>query len=417
MNAQQGIRMSAKSIFSFLSPLLMATLLQGTAAAAPRAATKDSTAFPQATSDLPILDSDPQVGRRDAPLTIVVMVDYQEPYSRFYLRNGIPALRQRYGAKLRVVYKDAPQAFHKNAVDIAAAVHGVYALAGANGFEKFVELVGEHQGELDPATLTGLAVVAGVKDRGKYEQGLLVQGWLREVQASKRVADDLQVMGTPTTFVNGLSFVGAVTGKALEDKYPAIDAELAASEAELKRGFKPIDLYGYRVKQNLDRKLGEPAPLDDPSVPELRPEEAVGVVRLGMTMAELTQLAGVRVKPWTSDRACATVSKRSDECMYTLYFKNGVIDKIYYYISARGLRFDGKTLETSAPLAQALRVLHCGQFEVGEGGGEAQCPHHVALSRGSIRCHKLITDEAETGCHTDRGGPTSPGNLEVRISR
>src|SRR5262249_23254524 len=152
------VLMTPVSRFSWkvMAALPVAALLLHGAAWAARGPAKDSAAFPQATADLPILDSDPPLRRREAPLTLVRVVDYEDPFSRHYVGKGIPALRQRYGAKLRIVFKDCPLPFHKNAVNIATAVHGVYALAGANGFEKFVALISEHQGELDQATLTGL---------------------------------------------------------------------------------------------------------------------------------------------------------------------------------------------------------------------------------------------------------------------
>jgi protein-disulfide isomerase len=408
-------------ICAWLLALSAATAWAGPGRAA--GAVKDSEAFPQATADLPIAPSDPQLGKREAPLTLVVLFDYEDPFSRHYFAHGVAELRAHYGANLRVVFKDFPLAFHKNAINIASSVHGVYELGGVSAFEKFVALIGEHQGELDQATMTGLALIAGVKNRAAFEEGLLTQRWLREVQASQRAIASLDSQGTPTSYVNGLKFVGALSGKSLEAKWPAIDEELAATKAELKQGFKPLDLYGYRVKKNIDHDLvlqaqREAAPGGPEREPKLVPEERVGPVRLGMSLTDLGQVPGLRLKLWSGERACATTSTRSDECAYTLYMKSGVVERIYYYVASRGLSFEGKTLEPSASLPETLRILHCGQYEVGEGGGSASCPHHVEVTQGGIICHKTLADDAETPCHTPPNGRVeAPGLVEIRISR
>jgi protein-disulfide isomerase len=369
-------------------PILARTLLVAGAVLWPALcpAAKDSTAFPQATAAVPIADGDPQLGRREAPLTLVVFVDYQDPFSRKLMTVGIAQLRARYGNDLRVVLKDSPLPFHGDAVALASAAHGVYAQAGARAFEKFVALVSEHQGGFDQETLVGLALVAGVRDRKAFEQQLLLQTWLRQVQESQRVVKSLGLSGTPVSFFNGLKMTGAWIGSELEARYPPIDAELEASKAELRRGFKPIDLYGYRVKQNIDHDLvggREPAGARPGSAPVLEPEVGIGVVRLGMSAAQLRALPNVRLTMSSADEACVNTSSRGDACTYSAHLERGAVSQIRYNIAARGLVFDGVTLPADATLERTLRVLRCGALEIGEGGGSANCPRHVRVDQPS----------------------------------
>jgi hypothetical protein len=360
-------------------------------------AARDSAAFPQTSAPIPIVESDAQLGRREAPLTLVVFLDYQCPYSRRFLQKGIPQLRARYGNDLRVVFKDNPLAFHADALNLATAAHGVYALAGMRAWEKFVELESLHQGAFDRETLVGLAMVAGVRDRKAFEEGLLLQTWLRQVQESQRVADRVGARATPTSYLNGLQLQGAVIDADLERRYPAIDAELAASKAQAAHGFQPIDVYGYRVKQNLDRDIdGGRTPSSPPEALPLYPEEGIGTLRLGMKLSSLQPNKVFAVRVTSPSEAC--LSRTSDgPCMFMLRVDGGIVTHIRYSLKTRGLTVDGVTLPPEASLERTLQVLRCGPYEVAEGGGTAFCPRHLRVDNPS--------------------GPPDGKNIWIEISR
>jgi protein-disulfide isomerase len=349
------------------------------------ATTTDSAGFPQAAALVPIADSDPQVGRREAPLTLVVFLDYQCPYSRRYLATGIPQLRARYGSDLRVVYKDNPLPFHQDALTLATAAHGVYQLGGMKAWEKFVGLVTQHQGAFDRDTIVGLAMVAGVKDRPAFEEGLLVQTWLRQVQESQRVAKKVGANSTPVSYFNGLELRGAFADADLERRFTALDGERAAAKALVTQGFAPIDVYGYRTKQNQYRELDGGRTMSAPSEPlaplVLNPEESLGMMWLGMKLSMVDPRAWDKVAQSPSQLCVRRWP--GDPCTYVLTHEANVVTRIRYRLKARAVTAYGDTLPADASLERTLQVLRCGPNEIGEGGGTAMCARHVRVDTPS----------------------------------
>lgn len=67
----------------------------------------------------------PSLGRKDAPVTIVEVSDYQCPFCKRFADNTLAALKKEYidTGKVRLVFKDMPLPFHKQATKAAQAAH------------------------------------------------------------------------------------------------------------------------------------------------------------------------------------------------------------------------------------------------------------------------------------------------------
>jgi protein-disulfide isomerase len=164
------------------------------------------------------VDDDASRGPKDAPITIVEFSDYQCPYCARG-EESITQVLQKYGDKVRVVYRDYPLSFHQNA-EIAAI--------GAECAEeqgKFWEMHGAmfaNQQKLAAADLVETAAGIGLNkdefkaclDSGKYRE---------EVQKDFKEGASYGVTGTPAFFINGVMVTGAQPPEAF---YKIIDREL-----------------------------------------------------------------------------------------------------------------------------------------------------------------------------------------------
>ena len=161
----------------------------------------------------------PSQGPADAKVTVEVWSDFECP---FCARGGntLKQLREKYGDKIRVVFRHSPLPFHEHARLAAAAS---MAAAEQGRFWEYHDALFQQQKELDRASLEKLAKKLKLDverfkralDGGAYDNYLDAEG----VEARQR-----GVAGTPTFFVNDTALVGA---RPLEQFVEAIDAELA----------------------------------------------------------------------------------------------------------------------------------------------------------------------------------------------
>ncbi len=138
-----------------------------------------------------------------AEVTWVVFSDLQCPFCR-RLHATARQLRDAYGDRLRVVWKDQPLPFHKLARSAALAAHA----AGRQGqFWPFVDacMAGA---DLDDAGLERVARKLGL-DLGRWQADRQDALLARRVDEDMALAKSLGVRGTPTSFIDGRKLVGA----------------------------------------------------------------------------------------------------------------------------------------------------------------------------------------------------------------
>lgn len=164
----------------------------------------------------------PVLGPATAPVTIVEFSDFECPFCH-KVQATVDQLRQRYGARIRWVYKHYPLDFHPKA---PPAAHASYAAHKQGKFWEFSKQVWARQQYLSDDLY--LDVAKNLKlDIAKFNADR------NSAAAKKIVADDMAdgnkvgVRGTPFFLINGTALSGA---QPIEAFTQAIEAELAKTE-------------------------------------------------------------------------------------------------------------------------------------------------------------------------------------------
>jgi protein-disulfide isomerase len=201
---------------------------------------------------IPVTRADPTWGDALAPVTLVMWGDLECPFTQ-KLVDTFDEVKRAYGPKqVRLVWKNNPLAFHKNARRKADLAMGVLARDGDEAFWAFARrLLGDRSsgaGTLDEvATRFGFAP-------GEAEPLVRVSGASEKVADDVALGEELGVTGTPETFVNGVRVSGA---QPLEKWRAAIDEQLGAARELVKAGVPAGDVYALLVEKNLKPKAPE----------------------------------------------------------------------------------------------------------------------------------------------------------------
>jgi protein-disulfide isomerase len=164
-------------------------------------------------------DDDPAEGPANAPVTIVEFSDYQCPHCGG-VEPTLKAVRERYGDRVRLVFRDFPLSFHAQARKAAEAAD----CAGDQG--KYWEMhdhLFANQNKLAPEDLKAAARAIGLN-------GATFDHCLDSGQHSGEWAKDLAdgqaygITATPSFFINGRLLTGA---QPLERFVQVIDDELS----------------------------------------------------------------------------------------------------------------------------------------------------------------------------------------------
>ncbi|MEO7096019.1 MAG: thioredoxin domain-containing protein [Polyangiales bacterium] len=210
----------------------------------PEPSAKKKTVDAEAAKILPILETDPVLGTDDALVTIVAFDDFQCPYCK-RAEATLDALRIKYGTKLRVVWKDNPLPFHKDARP-AARMARVAFLAGGNA--AYWPL---HDKVFANVSSIGTDLEAWGKAAGADATAIARFGTDADTQIDDSIAlaKTLGASGTPTFFVDGERLVGAQPQASFET---VIDAHLAEAQKMLDDGTPLASIYAKLVEKHYD---------------------------------------------------------------------------------------------------------------------------------------------------------------------
>lgn len=161
----------------------------------------------------------PSRGSSNADVTIVVFTDTECPFCA-HGEERIRTLEKEYGSKIRVVYKNMPMPFHKNALLAAKAMLAAHK---QGKFFEYKDVLFAHQDAQERANLLTYAKDLGL-DVNRFTQDLDAAATEEAVQADLAEARRLSAAGTPTFFVNGRRLIGAQPIDAFRKK---VDAALA----------------------------------------------------------------------------------------------------------------------------------------------------------------------------------------------
>jgi protein-disulfide isomerase len=174
-------------------------------------------------------------GDADAPVEIVVFDDLECPYCARMHTQLFPALLDRYGKNVRIVYRDYPLSQHPWAMHAAVDVDCV-GTQSAPAYWNIVDYIHAHAADfggadksLQKATdaLDKLALDEATRDN---LNAAAIDACIRkqdtaDIKASMKMGDDLGVEATPVLFINGEKLEGAYP---LKDVFRMVDEALTA---------------------------------------------------------------------------------------------------------------------------------------------------------------------------------------------
>src|SRR3954453_21422276 len=160
----------------------------------------------------------PAKGPANAPVTIVEFSDFQCPFcSR--LTPTLKAVEEKYGNKVRLVFRQYPLPFHQNAEKAAEAS---LCAADQGKFWELHDAMFGNQGELGVDQLKAKAASLGL-NADKFNKCLDSGEKAAAIQADIKAGSAAGVSGTPAMFINGRFINGAVP---LDNITTVIDDEL-----------------------------------------------------------------------------------------------------------------------------------------------------------------------------------------------
>jgi protein-disulfide isomerase len=162
----------------------------------------------------------------------------------------LKALREKYGDKLRLVWKHDPPSFHAAAGEAAEAALEVRAEKGDAAFWDAHDRFFEHQRELandgkpDIARIVKLATEAG-GNGDKVAKAIAQRVHEEDIEADLDLGEDLDSKGTLHFFINGRRLDGAQPQATFEKM---IDEELAKAQKLVAQGVLAKDVYDTLIK-------------------------------------------------------------------------------------------------------------------------------------------------------------------------
>jgi protein-disulfide isomerase len=167
--------------------------------------------------------NDPALGRASAPVTLVEFSDFQCPFCQ-RVAPTMKRLRETYGDKLRIVWKDFPLTqIHPQAFKAGEAAH----CAGDQGkYWEYHDTLFANQQQLSPEELKKHAADLGL-DAAAFGTCLDTSKYGERVRNGVAEGTRLGVNSTPTIYVNGRMLSGA---QPYETFVSVIDEELSKSK-------------------------------------------------------------------------------------------------------------------------------------------------------------------------------------------
>lgn len=268
---------------------------------------------PRAVYQVPVGDS-PARGPADAPVTVVMLADYECPFCAKGW-NHLAELEKAFPGKIRVVYKHFPLPNHAQGKLGAEVATCVFQQKGAATFWQLHEKLYASGEDLSERALLDQAKAAGA-DPAAVKTCLTEGSHAPLLGADLKLGVGLGVDGTPAFFVNGKKISGAQPLEVFKKAYA--DA-LGRAEAALKSGVKPAEVYEHLIKDGATKPVllkgapptgdaaGAAPPELDPTVvfrvPVSRADAALGppdalvtIVQFADLQCPACKMAGERMK-------------------------------------------------------------------------------------------------------------------------
>ncbi len=186
---------------------------------------------------VPIAGS-PTLGPATAPITLVEFADFECGFCA-QAAPTLKALREKYGDKLRIVFKHNPLGFHERATPAASLAEEVRVQKGDAAFFAAHEKLLASYKDLSDAVLLRVGTEAGLSE-ADARAALVSDKHALTIERDQTLADEVGASGTPNFYVNGRRVRGA---RSVAYFSRVIDAELLRAEGLLKAGTAPDKLY------------------------------------------------------------------------------------------------------------------------------------------------------------------------------
>ncbi|MCA9688084.1 MAG: thioredoxin domain-containing protein [Myxococcales bacterium] len=198
-----------------------------------------------------LADDRPQKGPDDALVTIVEFSDFQCPFCE-KVTPTLKELSEKYGADLRIVFRNNPLPMHPAAKPAAI---GALAADRQGKFWEMHDLLFANRKALSDDSIRRLAAELGL-DMARYDQDVQDPALLERVREDAGLAMRMGANGTPAFFVNGKYLSGA---QPLANFSQLIDEELVEARKLVAAG-TPRGQVLERLLADAEQSVARPAP-------------------------------------------------------------------------------------------------------------------------------------------------------------
>lgn len=144
--------------------------------------------------------NNPTLGVDSANVKMIVLIDYQCAYCKYFTQQQLPELMKNYvdKGKLQITFRDYPLSFHENAEKLAETAHLMYV---ENNFDTFLKKVWS----INPtATEEKIDAVLGLGFRSSKNKDAIRDN----INESRYLAGVAGITATPTFIINNRMLVG-----------------------------------------------------------------------------------------------------------------------------------------------------------------------------------------------------------------
>ena len=219
------------------------------------------------------IDGAPAKGASEPAVTVVVFSDFECPFcSR--LNPTIDRLLTDYPDDVRVVFRQFPLPFHRNAQRAHEAALEARAQRGDSAFWAMHDLLFQNQRALSPGDLERYAASLGL-DVSAFRAALDDHRHAAAIERDVALGQRAGVTGTPATFLNGRLVSGA---RPYADFEAIVDEELDLAAQAMRAGVPRRHLYAAVLSAASETPSAAPTrPPPPPREPE-RPEPSADAV-------------------------------------------------------------------------------------------------------------------------------------------
>ncbi len=185
--------------------------------------------------DIPVDANSPVKGKKDAPITLIEYTDFQCPYCERGSKT-VEAVLKKYPEQVKVIFKNNPLDFHKEAKDAAKAA---LAANKQGKFWEYHDLLFENASKLNEEMFVKFAKDLKL-DMDQFNKDRNSDAISDQIELEKMDAAERKLTGTPVFIANGVVIRGAKTldyfvrviDRLLAEKAEAAPKAAPASKAE-----------------------------------------------------------------------------------------------------------------------------------------------------------------------------------------